>query len=215
MQIADQSRTLELVKAFKDDKPTFVAGSSWQPDEEIFIPYFEKHKDWKLIIAPHVIGEDHLQQIEALLEGRKVERYTDMIAMQTRGNHPLDEELVERLKNAEVLIINCFGLLSSIYKYGDVAYVGGGFGVGIHNVLEAAVLNMPVVFGPNHEKIQEAKELIAAGGGYPINGADDFAKVMERFIADKASLNESSQKAGEYVKSASGATDKVLDAVNL
>ena len=215
MQIADQSRTLELVKAFKDDKPTFVAGSSWQPDEQIFIPYFEKHKDWKLIIAPHVIGEDHLQQIEALLKGRKVERYTDMMAMQTRGNHPLDEELVERLKNAEVLIINCFGLLSSIYKYGDVAYVGGGFGVGIHNVLEAAVWNMPVVFGPNHDKFQEAKELIAAGGGYPINGIADFANVMERFIADKASLSESSQKAGEYVKNASGATDKVLDAINL
>ena len=168
-----------------------------------------------MIIAPHVIGEDHLQQIEALLKGRKVERYTDMMAMQTRGNHPLDEELVERLKNAEVLIINCFGLLSSIYKYGDVAYVGGGFGVGIHNVLEAAVWNMPVIFGPNHDKFQEAKELIAAGGGYPINGIADFANVMERFIADKASLSESSQKAGEYVKNASGATDKVLDAINL
>ena len=197
MQIADQSRTLELVKAFKDDKPTFVAGSSWQPDEEIFIPYF------------------HLQQIQSLLKGRRVERYTEMMAMQTRGNQPLDAELVERLKNAEVLIINCFGLLSSIYKYGDVAYVGGGFGVGIHNVLEAAVWNMPVIFGPNHDKFQEAKELTRAGGGHPINNATDFARIMDGFIADNASLTASSQKAGEYVKSASGATDKVLDAVKL
>lgn len=82
-------------------------------------------------------------------------------------------------------------------------------------MLEAAVWNMPVVFGPNHDKFQEAQELIAAGGGYPINGSDDFAKIMDSFIADKASLATSSQKAGEYVKSASGATDKVLDAVNL
>ena len=157
----------------------------------------------------------HLQQILALLKGRKVERYTDMMAMQTRGQHSLDDELVERLKNAEVLIINCFGLLSSIYKYGDVAYVGGGFGVGIHNVLEAAVWNMPVIFGPNHDKFQEAKELTRAGGGYPINNATDFARIMDGFITDNASLTASSQKAGEYVKSASGATDKVLDAVKL
>ena len=201
LQIKAAAKQLPVVEKMKGGSKCFVAGSSWQPDEEIFIPWLNEHPDWKVIIAPHVIKEDHLQQIEKLLEGRKVVRYT--------------EATVDNVANAEVLIINCFGLLSSIYKYGDVAYVGGGFGVGIHNVLEAAVWNMPVVFGPNHDKFQEAKELIAAGGGYPINGSDDFAKIMDSFIADKASLATSSQKAGEYVKSASGATDKVLDAVNL
>lgn len=215
VQIAAQSKTLDLVEAFKDGRDTFVAGSSWQPDEGIFIPYFDMHKDWKLIIAPHVIGDDHLLQIDALLKGREVERYTDMMAIQSAADGRMTPELVDRLKSAEVLIINCFGLLSSIYKYGEVAYVGGGFGVGIHNVLEAAVWDMPVVFGPNHEKFQEAKALIAAGGGCPINGADDFARVMDGFISDRASLSEASRKAGDYVKSTSGATQKVLEAIGL
>ena len=129
-----------------------MAGSSWPPDEEIFIKYFNAHKDWKLIIAPHVIDEEHLRQIEKLLEGRKVIRYkseefrTDSVAV---SNSPL--------QNADVLIIDCFGLLSSIYHYGDVAYVGGGFGVGIHNLLEAAVWDVPVFFGPNNQKFHEAQ----------------------------------------------------------
>lgn len=213
IQIANQSKVLDIVETFKDGKIAFVAGSSWQTDEEIFIPYFSQRKDWKLIIAPHVIGEDHLQQIDALLKGRNVVRYTDMVAMQADG--AMTPELAERLKNAEVIIINCFGLLSSIYKYGEVAYVGGGFGVGIHNVLEAAVWDMPVIFGPNHNKFQEAKALIAAGGGCPINNADDFAKVMDGFIADKNALEEASKKAGDYVKSTSGATMKVLEAIGM
>ena len=138
LQIKEAAKQLPIVEAFvsrneevgevgkgKENVPVFVAGSSWPPDEEIFIKYFNLHPEWKLIIAPHVIGEDHLQQIEKLLEGRKVIRYTEASA--------------ENVGDAEVLIINCFGLLSSIYHYGDVAYVGGGFGVGIHNLLEAAV----------------------------------------------------------------------------
>lgn len=209
MQIADQSKTLQLVESFKDGKQTFVAGSSWQPDEEIFIPYFNNHKEWKLIIAPHVIGEDHLQQIMLLLEGRKVLRYTQAMKKQPRGNGELTEELRKELREAEVLIIDCFGLLSSIYKYGEVAYIGGGFGVGIHNVLEAAVWNMPVIFGPNHEKFQEAVQLKATGGGIPINGKEDFEAAMQR-LADPEELKRASEKAGEYVKGNSGATEAIM-----
>ena len=128
LQIKDAAKQLPVVESFVKDAPqVFVAGSSWPPDEEIFIKYFNTHKNWKLIIAPHVIGEDHLKQIEKLLEGRKVMRYT--------------EATEENVQSAEVLIVNCFGLLSSIYHYGQVAYVGGGFGVGIHNLLEAATRN--------------------------------------------------------------------------
>lgn len=130
LQIKSQAKSLPVVEAFTQDYKVFVAGSSWPPDEDIFIKYFNSRDDWKMIIAPHVIGEDHLQQILSKLEGKAV-RYT--------------EATPESVADAKILIIDCFGLLSSIYGYGHVAYVGGGFGVGIHNVLEAAVWNIPVI----------------------------------------------------------------------
>lgn len=174
MQIAKESKSIPVVREFKNGKKVFVAGSSWLPDEQIFLSYFAQHLDWKVIIAPHVIGESHLEQIMSLLEGRKVVRYTQIEA---------DDAVT--LGEAEVLIIDCFGLLSSIYKYGDVAYVGGGFGVGIHNLPEAAVWNLPVIFGPNHQKFQEANELKACGGGIAIEGKEDFHRVMDAFLASE------------------------------
>ena len=199
MQIASQSKDIPVVETFKDSKKVFVAGSSWLPDEEIFIPYLNAHPDWKVIIAPHVIDEEHLKQIEALLQGRKVLRYS---VAQGRS--------LEELRQAEVLIIDCFGLLSSIYKYGEVAYVGGGFGVSIHNLPEAAVWSMPVIFGPNNKKFKEAYELKTCGGGIEIAGAEDFRNIMDEFAADQDKLAKASQAAGEYVKTHSGATEKLL-----
>ena len=181
-------------------KKIFVAGSSWQPDEEIFIKYFNEHPDWKLIIAPHVIGESHLQQIIKQLD-MPVARYT--------------QTTPEEARNARCLIIDCFGLLSSIYNYGTVSYVGGGFGVGIHNVLEAAVWNIPVIFGPNNARFAEAQALKANGGGIEITDYDSFAAVMDGFIADEASLQKAGEAAGDYVKQNAGATDVVLKGVSL
>ncbi len=201
LQIKEAAKQLPIVESFVKDAPqVFVAGSSWPPDEEIFIKYFNQHKNWKLIIAPHVIGEDHLKQIEKLLEGRKVIRYTEA----TEAN----------VQEAEVLIINCFGLLSSIYHYGQVAYVGGGFGVGIHNLLEAAVWDVPVFFGPNNQKFQEAQGL-KLSGGFEINSYEEFAAQMDRFAADADYLQEQGLKAGHFVKGQSGATQKVLTSVAL
>ena len=184
----------------------FVAGSSWPPDEEIFIKYFNAHPEWKLIIAPHVIGEDHLQQIEKLLEGRKVVRYT--AAEKSLTSHP------SPLTSYDVLIIDCFGLLSSIYRYADVTYVGGGFGVGIHNLLEAAVWDVPVFFGPNNQKFQEAQGLKQCGG-FEISNYEDFARQMDRFTADVEELKTQGQKAGRFVESLSGATKKVMAGISL
>ena len=183
----------------------FVAGSSWPPDEDIFIPFFNEHRDWKLIIAPHVIGEEHLKQIESKLAGRKVARYSSLE----------DPENPEIPDNLEVLIIDCFGLLSSIYHYADVTYVGGGFGVGIHNTLEAAVWDVPVIFGPNNERFQEAQGLKACGGGYEITGADDFRRIMQRFIDTPQTITESGRQSGAFVQQMTGATKKVLSAVDL
>jgi len=205
LQIKEQAKRLPLVETFVGDAANvFVAGSSWLPDEEIFIKYFNLHKDWKLIIAPHVIGEDHLQQIVSLLNGRKVVRYTAM-------EQQLDSEA---LRSADVLIIDCFGLLSSIYHYGTLTYVGGGFGVGIHNVLEAAVWNVPVVIGPNNQKFQEAQELMAAGGCFEISDYASFEQLMTRFSTDADFLQSSGQKAGNYVQGKAGATHSILSDVS-
>ena len=191
---------MPIVDAFAKDYKVFVAGSSWPPDEDIFIRYFNEHKDWKIVIAPHVIGEDHLQQILSKLN-RTAVRYT--------------KTTPEEAAKADCLIIDCFGLLSSIYSCAKVTYVGGGFGVGIHNVLEAAVWNVPVIFGPNNKRFQEAQELLAAKGGMEINTYEDFAKLMNRFDTDAEYLKTSSDAAGSYVKTKAGSADKVINGVGL
>ncbi len=199
--IANQSKNIPAVATFVKNNPkkVFVAGSSWLPDEQIFLPYLAQHPEWKIIIAPHVIAENHIEMIMQLLKGRRVMRYSQLQV----GDYA-------KLAEAEVLIIDCFGLLSSIYKYGTVAYVGGGFGVSIHNLPEAAVWNIPVIFGPNNHKFQEAQELKACQGGFEITSAEDFALIMNRFSADKQALKAASDAAGNYVRSQSGATERLL-----
>lgn len=210
LQIRDAGKSLPIVEAFLNidhpatpgaqHPPVFIAGSSWPPDEEIFIKYFNEHRNWKLIIAPHVIGEDHLKQILSRLQ-RKTVRYS--------------EATTENVKEAECLIIDCFGLLSSIYRYADVTYVGGGFGVGIHNVLEAAVWSKPVIFGPNNKHFQEALGLIKANGGFEIRDYGEFTGLMRKLESNPHFLQETSQAAGAFVESLAGATDKILQEVKL
>lgn len=214
LQIKEAAKQLPICEAFRTgvassqsadvphhDFKVFVAGSSWPPDENIFIPFFNEHKDWRLLIAPHVIAEEHLKLILSLIKGKKVVRYT--------------QTTPEEAAEADVLIIDCFGLLSSMYNYGDVAYIGGGFGVGIHNTLEAAVWNMPVIFGPNNKKFQEAQGLLKSGGGFEINTYEDFSGLMSSLMNDETFLKQTGDKAGTFVAHLAGATDKVLASVKL
>ena len=214
LQIKEAAKKLPICEAFRTgvassqsadvphhDFKVFVAGSSWPPDENIFIPFFNEHKDWRLLIAPHVIAEEHLKLILSLIKYKKVVRYT--------------QTTPEEAAEADVLIIDCFGLLSSMYNYGDVAYIGGGFGVGIHNTLEAAVWNMPVIFGPNNKKFQEAQGLLNSGGGFEINTYEDFSGLMSSLMNDEAFLKQAGDKAGAFVAHLAGATDKVLASVKL
>lgn len=214
LQIKEAAKQLPICEAFRTgvassqsadvphhDFKVFVAGSSWPPDENIFIPFFNEHKDWRLLIAPHVIAEEHLKLILSLIKGKKVVRYT--------------QTTPEEAAKADVLIIDCFGLLSSMYNYGDVAYIGGGFGVGIHNTLEAAVWNMPVIFGPNNKKFQEAQGLLKSGGGFEINTYEDFLGLMSSLMNDETFLKQAGDKAGAFVAHLAGATDKVLTSVKL
>ena len=202
--IKDAAAPLPLVEQFAGDTPCFIAGSSWGPDEEIYIPYFAKHKDWKLIIAPHVISESHLKDIEKLLDenGFTSVRYTELEKTEGAG-----------LSGQNALIVNCFGKLSSIYRYGKVALVGGGFGVGIHNVPEAAVYGIPVLFGPNNKKFREAQALLACGGSFEYQDEASFAAIMDKFIASPEDLQKAGQAAGGYINANAGAADKCFKAI--
>ena len=213
IDIKNAAADLPLVQQFVGDSPCFIAGSSWGPDEEIYIPYLAKQKDWKLIIAPHVISDVHLKSIERLLSdnGFATLRYTDLEANPVAAQESLRKASPEGCRAA--LIINCFGKLSSIYRYGKIALVGGGFGVGIHNVPEAAVYGIPVLFGPNNKKFKEAQELKACGGSFEYIDADSFAQVMDCLINDADALDKAGAASGAYINGNAGAADKCFNAM--
>lgn len=201
IDIAQQAKPLPLVEQFCHDAPfVFIAGSSWPPDEDIIIPYFNSHPDMKLILAPHVIDEHHLEQIEQKLR-RPSLRYT--------------EATDENIQQADCLIVNCFGLLSSIYRYAHVAYVGGGFGVGIHNVPEAAVYGVPVLIGPNNKGFREAQDLLRMGGCFEITGPTLFNAVADRLVDDHALRHSRGEVCRNYIVSNAGASDVIFKTLGL
>ncbi|MBK3519592.1 3-deoxy-D-manno-octulosonic acid transferase [Carboxylicivirga marina] len=194
--ISRESKDFDLVKKFvgESDK-VIVAGSTWAPDEDVLINYIQSvNEEVKLIIAPHEIHSEHIQQIEAKLKVPYF-RYTS----------PVSEP-----ESARVLIVNTIGMLSAIYKYGQVAYIGGGFGVGIHNTLEAATYGMPVVFGPKYSKFKEARDLIGLHGGFSIDGANEFNAYIENMWSDEALLKTTSDKSKAYVDKMCGATAQIM-----
>lgn len=197
--IAAKSKDLPIVQAFKSDAKVLIAGSSWPNDENILLPYFNQNFPLKLIIAPHEIDEEHLQSIISQLK-RPYIRYS--------------QATIENVKEADCLIIDCFGLLSSIYRYGEIAYIGGGFGVGIHNILEAAVYGIPVIFGPNFRKFQEAVDLQQKGGAFVIENYESFSQIMSEFLEENSSLYSSACKvSNDYSQANKGATSKVVNAI--
>ncbi len=200
-KISEQAHLLPLVEAFaEDNKKIFIAGSSWGPDEAVYTHYFNTHPGWKLIIASHEVNEERIKEIEEQVRGLCV-RYT--------------QATMDEVRSAKCLIIDCFGLLSSIYRYGNVAYVGGGFGVGIHNILEAAVYGIPVFFGPNNRKFQEAQQLKACGGGLEIASREEFEQKMAQFDANPALVEEAGKAAGGYVSQNAGASARIFKILGL
>lgn len=205
LDIRDSAKSLDIARAFseKSDNPSekiMIAGSSWPKDEALFIPYFNVHTELKLIIAPHEIHEEHLKSIEALLT-RPSLRYT--------------KTSPKEVAKCDCLILDCFGLLSSIYQYGDIAYIGGGLGTGIHNTLEAAVFSIPVIFGPNYYKFMEAKNLIKCGGGFSFQTKEELETLFDRLLTNEDMLKTTGEKAGEMVQNGSGGTKKILQKINL
>ena len=195
LDIRNAAKPLPLAERFAGCWKVLVAGSSWPQDEEIIIPYFNKHPNLKLVLAPHVVSEEHLQAIERQL-ARPALRYS--------------KATPKAVAEADCLIIDCYGLLSSIYRYASMAYVGGGFGVGIHNVPEAAVYGIPVIIGPNNKKFREAQALLRCGGCKEIAGTADFELLMDAWLSDKEALATAGKAAGSYIADNAGAADRIF-----
>lgn len=195
----------EFVASHTDGAPeaaanVLIAGSSWGPDEDIIIPYFNAHRELRLVLAPHVVSEDHLRQIESKLQ-RPAVRYSQLQSGEVKA------------ADADCLIIDCYGLLSSIYRYATIAYVGGGFGVGIHNVPEAAVYGLPVIIGPNNKRFREAQDLLANGGCKEIHSAADFNALMDDFLTHDDLVEDAATASREYIADHAGAADQIFNAV--
>lgn len=201
IDIQKQAKQLNIIESFvrkatSENETILVAGSTWPKDEDVLVPYFNITTDLKLIIAPHEIDEAHLKYIESNLQRPHI-RYSQAIP--------------EMMADYDCIIIDNFGLLSSIYKYGQIAYVGGGFGVGIHNVLEAAVYDIPVIFGPNFKKFREAQQLIEHGGGYSVSDYQAFRGLMDEFLQYDSTRKAAGKHAGEYVRSNAGVVLRIMN----
>jgi len=194
--ISKQAKELPLVNEFKNDNLVLIAGSSWAPDEEVLLSYLNKYKPpVKIIIAPHEIHNANITRVERLFSNYNCTRYSKL------GNSPAQYD---------VLIIDNIGMLSSLYKYGDIAMIGGGFGKGIHNILEAATFYLPVLFGPNYTKFREAVDMVRLGGADCYKDVNSLAAHLEAMINKESLRKEKGEICGNYVTRNIGATDIIM-----
>lgn len=198
-KIADGAKKLPVLDDFAPGCGILVAGSTWAPDEEILIRLINDNPDMKFIVAPHEMDDNRIETMMNAIGGGAV-RYT---------RYAEDS----RAKERQLLIIDTIGILSSVYSYGDYAYIGGGFGVGIHNTLEAAAFGIPVSFGPNYGRFREACELIANGAARSISDYDDLSAWLFEMRRDKDAYETAARTAGEYVSSNRGATESILNEI--
>lgn len=199
IDVCNASRDIPAAERFASaGGKILVAGSSWEPDEDIIIPYFNEHREMRLILAPHVVSDAHIARIKHALRRPAV---------------CISEASDADVAGADCLIVDTYGMLSSLYRYGQVAYVGGGFGVGIHNVPEAAVYGLPVIIGPNHRKFREANALLAEGGCMEISSAATFAMTMDLLLGSETRRAKAGGIAGSYIRRNAGAADAVFNAI--
>jgi len=195
--IAQQPYTLDFISSFKAERKLLVAGSTWQPDEKLLVELFPKiNPNYKLIIAPHQIEKSHIEQIK--------KQFSSFLTI------CFSEKEEKDISNAEILIIDTIGLLSKIYKYADVSYIGGAFKTGLHNVLEAAVFEKPIFFGPHFQKFNEAVELVERGAAFSIKNANEMAQKVFYFEENPTSYYTVCEICKNYVVQNLGATDKIM-----
>ncbi len=196
-KVASQKKEIPFIKEFKNKSTMLIGGSTWPKDEDLLIQYINRREhDMKYILAPHEINEKHLDKIEQSINKPCI-RYSNASSENVKGN--------------EVLLMDNIGMLSSLYQYGDIAYVGGGFGAGIHNILEAATFGIPVVFGPNHKQFNEANELIHQGGAFSISNYFSMKKLFDDFLADDGFRKKTGNTCKNYIKRKTGSTREILN----
>ena len=193
--IAKDAKRIPLFEAFAQGQKLLVAGSTWLPDEQMLAAIGSL--GMKLVIVPHEIGEAHLRETEHLFASFKTARFSSL--------------KIEDAPNYEVLIVDTIGMLSSIYRYASIAYIGGGFGAGIHNVLEAAVYGIPVIFGPRHEKFREAIQLIACGGGFSFQTKEELTAIISQLTGSTTSMQKACGASADYVQGNVGAVQIILN----
>lgn len=206
-EIAASAKEIPIAEAFAgENRQVLVAGSSWPQDETLLFPAFANHfaNGWKMLIAPHELGESHLASIEQGLVSSGL-KPGDILRFSCAKK--------ETAASAKALIIDNIGMLSSLYRYGKIAYIGGGFGKSIHNILEAAVYGMPVIFGPAHRKFNEALNMISNGSGIAVSSGAELAGAINDLVSDEKKLQRLSSDAGDFVKKGTGATGKILQTV--
>ncbi len=198
--IASKTKEFDELKAFCENSVVIIAGSTWPAGEKLFAAHIvhQTGKDLKLIIAPHMVNQSHMQQLRNLLPD-------DTVFWTTASE--------DKIRNARVLVVDTIGILSSLYQYGDIAYIGGGFGKGIHNTLEAATFNLPVVFGPNHQRFQEAKDLIDRGGAFSVKNSEEFSARINELVASKDFREKAGNAAGNYVRENTGSTSTIISMI--
>ncbi|MGM9477938.1 3-deoxy-D-manno-octulosonic acid transferase [Pedobacter sp. GSP4] len=194
---AQNPKQLPIIEAFIGQSPTLICGSTWPEDEKLLAGLPSKYPDWKFIIAPHEIHESHIESIEKQFSAGSL-RFSAL----SSGNQTPNA-------SHQTLIVDNIGMLSALYQYGKVAYVGGGFGTGIHNTLEAAAFGLPVIFGPKYDKFQEAKDLIALGAAKSISSIDELSYAFEDFAENTNAAHE----ARNYVINKKGATDEIISMI--
>ncbi|MDC6384047.1 3-deoxy-D-manno-octulosonic acid transferase [Flagellimonas taeanensis] len=201
-KILKQDNRLDFMEHFKNGKFCLVAGSTWPEDEEILIQYINLSTDGqtKFVFAPHEIKPAHVQKIEEGLQ-RKTMRFSQMEG--------------KDLADFDVLIVDTIGLLTKVYSYADVAYVGGGFATGLHNTLEPSVYGIPVIIGPDYTKFKEAEDLVKKGGVIPISDQRGFDTLMDTFLTDPIFLRKTGSINSEYINANVGATDLILEHLSL
>ncbi|WP_317129790.1 3-deoxy-D-manno-octulosonic acid transferase [Mucilaginibacter corticis] len=190
---AENPKPLPVIAEFINNQKTFIAGSTWPADEQLIAKLVTQYPDWKFIIAPHEISEEKINKLITLLPQTAVTRFSQ----------------ISNLKS-QILVIDNIGMLSLLYQYGDIAFIGGGFGAGIHNTLEAAAFGLPVIFGPNYAKFKEAKDLIAIGGGFSIDDETSLKNVTDKLVNDQAFCKAAGNKSKAYVQDSIGATNAIM-----
>jgi len=194
-------KSFDIVKQFCDNKAVVLMGSSWPKDEELMLQVMGKtQQSFKLIIVPHETEPSHIKQIQQLFPSCVL--YTDLQAKKELNPIAYD-----------ILVINCVGILSSLYQYATIAYIGGGFGVGIHNTLEAATFGKPIVFGTNYQKFQEAVDLLKQQGAFSVKDSNELFSTLDMLMCDKEKYNIASQTCANYVSSKAGAVNKILSII--